>query len=401
MNVAHGSETFSSRCQIRFRCKRDDTMTYADLHASSVRKITLNGRPLDGSGVDRGRLHLPTLAGENTLVVEAEFGYACADEGLNRISAADGGVGVYSKPNQGGAPRMFCCFDEPDLRAPFTVSVRAPAGWACVANGEVVTRPTDDGSWRFAATTMAPYQFGVCAGSFRGPTFVCARTDGSELPVTVWGTAGSAALREPHAVAELVRQPLRYYERALDVPYPFAKCDLVFIPAFPALGFSAPGLIAIRDDVLEAGAGKPALYVETVIAHELAHVWIGGLTDIRRHEMWLQEALTTYLSRIALSEIGSVISPWATSESAALPDHAYADDADKVRQLERLIGREAVMRGLGRLLDRHAHGTTTKDELVKSWSDVGGRDLRAWAAATLIPTQPTAVAEPGSASVVD
>lgn len=388
LDLGQGTDTFWSRSQVRFRRKRDDVVAFADLQAVSIQQIALNGRPLDVGRVHDGRVDLPTLAGENTLVVEAEFGYASAAEGLNCVARGAEGSSVYSKTNQGGAPRIFCCFDQSDLRAPFTVSVRAPADWSCLANGPVVARPTDGrGPWRFAPTIpLAPYQFSVCAGSFRGVTLVCERTRGSALPVTLWGMPRGPTLLQPEAVLELLQQPLRYYERTLGVPYPYGKCDLVFVPGFPALAFSAPGLIAIHDGLLEDGEGKPALYFAMVIAHELAHAWIGGLADVRRHDdMWLQEAITTYLSRTALSEIRSNSSPWAASASAILPDHGYAEDAEKIRQLEGLIGRQGVTLGLGTLLRRHAHGTATKDDLVRCWSEASGRDLRAWAAATLVP----------------
>jgi aminopeptidase N len=389
LDLGRGTEKFWSRSQVSFRCRRDDVVAFADLQAVSIQQMALNGRRLDVRRVHDGRVDLPTLAGENTLVVEAEFGYASAAEGLNHVAnGADGSICVYSKTNEGGAPRVFCCFDQPDLRAPFTVSVRAPAGWSCVANGPVVSRPSDGrGRWRFASTTpLAPYQFSVCAGSFHGMSFVCERTRGSALPVTIWEMPGGRTLLQAEVVLELLQQPLRYFEGTLRVPYPYGKCDLVFVPRFPALAFSAPGLIAIHDAVLKDGEGKPpALHPAMVIAHELAHAWIGGLADVRGYdEMWLQEAIATYLSRTALSEIRSNSSPWAASASAILPDHGYAEDADKIRQLEELIGREGVMLGLGTLLRRHAHGTATKDDLVRCWSEASGRDLSAWAAQTLV-----------------
>ena len=208
----------------------------------SIEQNALNGRPLGFGRVHDGRVDLPTLAGDNTLGVEAEFGYASAAEGLNCVeNGAEGSTCVFSKTNQGGAPRIFCCFDQPDLRAPFNVSVRAPAGWSCLANGRVLAHPADGtGPWRFAPTTpLAPYQFSVCAGSFRGVTFVSELTRGSALPVTLWRMPRGPTLLQPEVVLELLQQPLRYYERTLGVPYPYGKCDLVFVPGFPALAFSA------------------------------------------------------------------------------------------------------------------------------------------------------------------
>jgi hypothetical protein len=75
--------------------------------------------------------------------------------------------------------------------------------------------------------------------------------------------------------------------------------------------------------------------VATVIAHELAHAWFGGLVDMPRPEdRWLVEALTTYVSRAALTELLPGTAAWTASTSPTLPDHGYADDAAAIRRLE-------------------------------------------------------------------
>lgn len=336
---------------------------------------------------------MPRLAGENVLAVEAEFAYASAGEGLHYVTdPADGSTCVSSKAYRGGARRIYCCFDQPDLRAAFTVSVKAPAGWSCLGNAPVLSRPPDStaGTWRFAPT--APLARGVtsfCAGPFAGASFACERDRGSALPVTVQALPSAAGLLQPERTAEMPGEPVRYYERNLGVPYPYQKCDLLYVPGFPGLAFSAPGLIAIRDRALKDDQpGSPALYLPTVIAHELAHAWIGGLVNICRGEqieMWLVEALATYLSRTALAEIQPGTTPWAASTAVTLPDHAYAKDAAAIRQLEMLIGQQAVISGLSSLLRSHAHGNAARADLVRCWSQASGRDLREWAAETLIP----------------
>jgi aminopeptidase N len=100
--------------------------------------------------------------------------------------------------------------------------------------------------------------------------------------------------------------------------------------------------------------------------------------------MWLQEALATYASRTALEETQPGSTPWASHTSASLPDHAYAKDAALLRQLEELIGRPALMNGLAVLMRRYRHATISRDDLVRSWSQSSGQDLRLWAE-TLIP----------------
>ena len=392
LDLTGGTDTFSSRTEVRFRCRRTGAAAFAVLQAVTVRRAALNGADLDLTWTYHpGRLELSRLAGENTLVVDAEFGYTSAGAGLHRVAGPDGSACVYSKAYPGGAPRIYCCFDQADMRAPFTVSINAPAGWACLANGPVVSRPAGGaaGLWTFATTSpIAPYLASFCAGPYSGTAFSCERDRREPLPVTVNALPSAAAVLEAVVSPDLFRKPLSCYERSLGAAYPYGKCDLVFVPAFPGLAFGAPGLITIKDQVLtEAQNGKPALYLASVIAHELAHAWFGGLVDVcRRDDEWLIEPLTTYISRTALGEIHPGATPWAPATSQTLPDHAYARDAAAVRQLEGLIGRQAVLNGLRDLLHRHAHGCATKDDLVQCWSRASGRDLREWAADTLIPT---------------
>jgi hypothetical protein len=111
------------------------------------------------------------------------------------------------------------------------------------------------------------------------------------------------------------------------------------------------------------------------------------LVDLPRPEdRWLVETLTTYISRAALTEILPGTTPWTASTSPTLPDHGYASDAAAIRLLEPLIGRQAVLDGLSDLLHGHIDGNAVTENLVECWSRVSGRDLRNWAAQTLIPT---------------
>ena len=259
-----------------------------------------------------------------------------------------------------------------------------------MANGPVISQPRDGdaGWWTFATTLpIAPVDASVCAGPFSGPAFTCQRHPHLPLPVTVNALPPAAVLLESAVSPELVRQPLAYYEHSLGAAYPYGKCDFVFVPAYPKRAGSTPGLVIIRDtELTEHQADKPGLNLAIVIAHELAHEWFGGIIDLcQRDDSWLIEPLTTYISRTALEEIHPGTTPWAPAVSQTLPDHAYASDAAKIRRLEKLIGRPAVLDGLNELLRRHAHGCATTDDLVRYWSRASGSNLRSWATQTLQP----------------
>jgi aminopeptidase N len=98
---------------------------------------------------------------------------------------------------------------------------------------------------------------------------------------------------------------------------------------------------------------------------------------------WLEEAITTYVSRSALEARHPDVTVWSADTSRTLPDHGYARYAAPLKQLETMIGKPAVMDGLGDLLRHHANETVTKDDLVQCWSRASGRNLRKWAAETL------------------
>lgn len=382
--------SFASRARIQFHSERG-SVAYADLQAVSIQRAELNGAVLDvGDAYVPGRLELPQLAAENTLIVEAEFGYVSEGAGLHRFTGPDGQDYVYSKAYPGGASRMYCCFDQAELRAPFAVTIKAPAGWSCLTNGPVASRPAygEMGLWTFATThPIPPYLSSFCAGPFSGPAFTWEPTRHHPLPVSAKGLPHVAAALEAAVKPELIRQPLAYYERTLGVDYPYGKCDLVFVPGYPGLAFGAPGIVTLKEQVLaESQSEQPSLFLASIFAHELAHAWFGGLVQFQPTGTgWLEEAVTTYISRAALEESHPGTSTWTGSVSKALPDHAYASNAARIRLLEKLIGRQAVLAGLRDLLHRHAHGSATKIDLVQCWSRAAGRDLYEWAAEKLIP----------------
>jgi len=284
---------------------------------------------------------------------------------------------------------MYCCFDEPDLRAPFTVSVQAPARWACLGNAPVLSRPSDGeaGLWRFAPTpAIPPWLASFCAGCWSGSALSCEQDRGDPLPVTVQA-AGSAGARLDHRyLADLLTRPLRYYQRKLGVRYPYGTCDLVFGPISPALAYSATGLIIVQDQVL---ADEPdALFMATVVAHELAHAWFGGLVTMSRADAWLDEALTTYISRAAVAQTVPGATPWDGATSAALPDQDYARDAAAIRHLEISSDRRPSWTAWG---PGCAVMPTVRRPRM-TWSGAGhrpaDRNLRAWAFETLRPGAP-------------
>ncbi|MFD0328558.1 hypothetical protein ACFQZC_10810 [Streptacidiphilus monticola] len=135
---------FASRTVIRFGCSTPGAGTFLDVKPRTLHGIVLNGRALDPAALSDGRYPLTSLAADNELVVEADMAYSHTGEGMHRYTdPADGEAYVYTQSFLDDGPRVFAAFDQPDLKAPYQLTVNAPAGWTVVGNGEAVSRPAE------------------------------------------------------------------------------------------------------------------------------------------------------------------------------------------------------------------------------------------------------------------
>src|SRR5579862_7432094 len=135
LDLTGGDTTFRSVSTVDFECTRPGTGTFLNLAAPGVRTITLNGTPVPASAFDGERITLDSLAAHNVLVVDAECAYSRSGEGLHRFAdPADGNVYMYSDLETFDAHRIYACFDQPDMKATYELTVRAPQSWTVVSN---------------------------------------------------------------------------------------------------------------------------------------------------------------------------------------------------------------------------------------------------------------------------
>lgn len=404
------TEPVVSRTKVRFRWLRPAAGTFAELRTQGVCGVTLDGVSLPPP--EDGRLLLSRADGgdQSVLVVEAEAGYSQEGRGLCRFTdPADGASYVMAFSYPDCAPEVFCCFDQPDLTATFRFAVRVPAGWECVANGQLAGREGD--TWEFAPVSgMRPYDLTFCAGPFS----TAARTEAGRTEVTVrhrQSLLGQTAVASLPEFAGYARDAIAWYEGSLGVPCPYPAYDIVFMPDLAAMALSVPGLMVVNERLLgrpdQAGDQQSAM----ICAHEVAHLWFGALVGPRWwDDVWLDEAIATYLSYAALAAVtgASEAVSWTgfayTSKLVAyqaddLPSREpvsspvstatqgrdkpfgilYVKGASVIRALAALIGEDALRRGLGDYLSRFAFSSATLDDLVGCWSQASGQDLAGWA----------------------
>ena len=164
LDLDRGPRTFESTSTVRFRSREVGATTWLDIAPVVLHEVRLNDRTLDVAELLDGRIELPDLAADNVVVVRATMAYSRDGQGLHRAEdPADGEAYLYGHAFLAAAPRMFGCFDQPDLKAPYTVFVAAPSHWTVVGNGAATH--TGSGAWSLATTPpLATYFVTVCAG---------------------------------------------------------------------------------------------------------------------------------------------------------------------------------------------------------------------------------------------
>ncbi|MFB7620075.1 aminopeptidase N [Kitasatospora sp. NPDC056181] len=417
--------TFRSTTTVAFRCAEPGATAFLDLLAPTVRSVTLNGRALDpATAFDGARVHVDGLAADNVLVVDADCAYSRTGEGLHRFTdPVDGETYLYTHYEPADARRVFATFEQPDLKAPFSFTVTAPAAWDVRSNA-VHTEVTDeDGArtWEFAPTQpISTYLTAVVAGPYHVVRDHYSRTlaDGTvlEIPLAALCRRSLAPYFDADEILGVTKAGLDFFHEQFDYPYPFGKYDQAFVPEYNIGAMENPGCVTFREEFVFRSKVTDAAYEgrANVILHEMAHMWFGDLVTMRWwDDLWLKESFADFMGSYGL--IGArtrYTSAWVTfanqrkawayrqdqfptthpitADIRDLEDAklnfdgiTYAKGASVLKQLVAYVGSEAFFEGARRYFKRHAFGNTELGDLLGVLEETSGRDLTAWAAAWL------------------
>jgi aminopeptidase N len=416
LDLTGDEETFRSETSVRFTATTPDAATFIDLTAPAVREIVLNGHAVDLAAFDGNRIALAGLAASNELRVVAGCAYSRSGEGLHRFTdPADKGVYLYSDLETFDAHQIYACFDQPDLKATFQLTVTAPDDGQVIANMPASGDPEKAGPgrlrWRFPPTPPLPtYITFVAAGPYHA---VRAEHDG--IPLAIFCRQSLAGYLDPDEIFELTRQGLDFYQGQFGLRYPFPKYDQLFVPEFKAGAMENPGAVTflesyvfrsrVTDSTREARA--------STILHEMAHMWFGDLVTMRWwDDLWLNESFATWAAAVAEAEGTRFRSAWTVFAqfekawayrqdqlpsthpiAADIPDIAavevnfdgitYAKGAAVLKQLVAWVGRDNFLAGVREYFAEHSWGNATLGDLLAALERSSGRELASWSKAWL------------------
>ncbi|MDG4667793.1 aminopeptidase N [Mycobacterium sp. 236(2023)] len=339
--------------------------TYIDLAADTVRSATLNGTDIDVSGYDESTgIALRGLAAHNILVVDADCLYSNTGEGLHRfVDPVDDEVYLYSQFETADAKRMFACFDQPDLKAAFDITVTAPAHWEVISNGATVSvedgwlpiaepenriatlseagkpvneiaeelklspRVVEGHLYRlleqggpakrhtFKATPrMSTYLVALIAGPYARWDDVYS-DDHGDIPLGIFCRKSLAEYMDEERLFTETKQGFGFYHNNFGTPYAFGKYDQLFVPEFNAGAMENAGAVTFLEDYVFRSKVTRASYerrAETVL-HEMAHMWFGDLVTMQWwDDLWLNESFATFASVLCQAEATEYTQAWTT-----------------------------------------------------------------------------------------
>ena len=415
LDLTTGAETFATTTTATFGCRAPGSSTWIDLIAPSVTSVVLNGTSLDIAECFEGaRIALPNLLAENTLVVEAMGAYMNTGEGLHRfVDPVDDEVYLYTQFESADARRMYACFEQPDLKATFALTVTAPDHWKVVSNSSTpVPSAVSEGvaRWEFAPTPrMSTYITALVAGPYHEVRDEYVGPHGT-YPMGVFCRESLAQYLDADDIFELTKQGFAFFEEQFKTPYAFGKYDQLFVPEFNAGAMENAGCVTFLEDMVFRSRVTDAAYEQraNTILHELAHMWFGDLVTMSWwDDLWLNESFAEWASHFANVNATRYTDAWTTFSNQRkawayrqdqLPSThpiaadmvdldsvrvnfdgiTYAKGASALRQLVAWVGEPEFLAGVTTYFGKHAWGNTELSDLLSELEVTSGRDLSNW-----------------------
>src|SRR4051812_8490841 len=404
---AEKTKPVGGRALIRFTLADTEqpvVLDYAPDRAGFLRSVEANGVPAEVRQVN-GHIIVPKealRAGDNSL----SFDFNAGDAPLNRSDDFLYTIFVPARAHQ-----AFPCFDQPDLKARWSLALDVPEGWQALGNGAELERETRDGRTRLRLVATQPistYLFAFAAGKF---SVEQADRNGRTFRMFHRETDAAKVARNRDAIFDLHASTLQWLEQYTGIPYPFGKFDFLLVPAFQFGGMEHPGAIFYNASGLmldESATQDQMLGRASVIAHETAHMWFGDLVTMRWFtDVWMQEVFSTrrgakivnpqfpainhdlrYLVEYCPSACGAdrtagtneIRQPLGNLDEAGTLYGAiiYQKAPIVMRQLETLLGSDQFRDGLREYLKKYSYGNATWPELISILDARTPEDLAAW-----------------------
>jgi aminopeptidase N len=373
-------------------------------NADHLKEISVNGKAIT---IDFKEEHIIVnqqylKLGLNSIQIE----FTAGNESLNRNKDF-----LYALFVPDHARTTFPCFDQPDLKANFLLSLTVPTDWKVMANAVKKDSLLHGNSvtYHFNNSDKLPtYLFSFTAGKY---TFINKKMNNRNLEFLYRETDSAKIKFSVDSVFVAHRDAIDFLEDWTAIKYPFQKVGFVGIPDFQFGGMEHPGEVQYKASALflDQGATKDQFISRSnLISHETAHMWFGDLVTMKWfNDVWMKEVFANFMA----DKVTEKLMGKSTFDLKFLQDHypaAYGVDRTlganpirqqldnlqeagsmygniiyhkapiMMRQLELLMGKDNFQKGIREYLKKYAYSNATWNDLIAILSKYSKSDLYAW-----------------------
>jgi aminopeptidase N len=372
--------------------------------ATKLKKVSVNGSPITIKHLNEHLIIDQNVLkpGDNQIDIE----FIAGNGALNRNEDY-----LYTLFVPDRARTVFPCFDQPDLKANYKLSLSIPKAWKAIANGELIDSTTNGNQKTFdykTSDTISTYLFAFAAGNFVHTKGMTGRFTADFLYRETDTVKIKNSLSEIFALHD---SALHFLESWTGIPYPFQKFGFLAIPDFQFGGMEHVGNIQYKSSALflDAGATKDQVNSRSnVISHETAHMWFGDMVTMDWFsDVWMKEVFANFMADKSTEALTGV----DMFDLKFLVDHftlAYGIDRTTganpirqelsnlkdagtlygniiyhkapimMRQLERLMGKDKFQEGVRAYLKKFRNSNASWPDLIGILDDYTPEDLQTW-----------------------
>jgi aminopeptidase N len=411
IDIAASEEEIVGELRIQFDLSDASSDLTLDFTGGTLSSMLVNGKAITDA-YNGYYITLPAeqlQLGSNTVELAYRHPYGHDGTGLHRfVDPEDGLTYMHSYLWPYYANRLLPSFDQPSLKANFSMRVRAPESWSVfsMSPGTAQADPDDTRLWTFGKTPLiATYMFSLHAGPYKIWT-----DDSGDVPLRLMARQSLAEYVAVDEWFELTQGGMTFYGDYFDIPYPFGKYDQLIVPEFNIGGMENAAAVSFTEDFIQRQPSDRAQRERRagVVLHELAHMWFGNLvTHDWWNGMWLNESFATQMATLALTETTEFTDKWhgyftvskkdayqrdsrvtthpvempvvSTDQFTMLFDAiTYQKGGSVLKQLQHRVGRENYRQGVSAYLKENAFGTTELADFIGHQGKSAGADLSEW-----------------------